>query len=145
MDTLNIGCGTLNRERDDINLDYSLRCFPSVCAKAEQLPFKDESFSVVKAYHVLEHIPDIVSTINECWRVLKNGGTLKIGVPLFPSVGSVADPTHVRYFIPETFEYFTEKGKLGGLKHTFFSGRLGLSSDKSQIFVELGKKVEAIA
>jgi ubiquinone/menaquinone biosynthesis C-methylase UbiE len=138
--TLNIGSGRKNMDVCDINLDISLECQPTVCGNAEKLPFKDNTFFDVKAYHVLEHIPNIVETMNECWRVLVDGGMLRTCVPMFPSVGSIADPTHIRYFIPETFEYFTEKGKLPGLKHTFKQERVGLSKDKAQLFVDMGKR-----
>jgi len=140
--TLNIGSGNLNTEKGDINLDVCMDVRPTVCARMESIPFKDSTFDCLKAYHILEHIPDIVTAMNECWRVLKKDGTLKTCVPLYPSVGAVADPTHVRYFIPETFEYFVKKGKLPGLKHTFTSCRVGVSQDQSQLFVDMTKKYD---
>jgi ubiquinone/menaquinone biosynthesis C-methylase UbiE len=139
MTTLNLGCGTWNRHEHDINFDRDLRCNPTVCGNVEQLPFKENSIDTIKAYHILEHIPDIIGTLNECWRVLKYNGEMKICVPMFPSVGSVADPTHVRYFIPETFLYFTERGKLPGLTGLFSYVRCGSSKDNEQLFFDMKK------
>src|SRR4030042_3238886 len=116
---LNLGCGHLNRQKGEIGLDYHIACKPDVQGDAQNLPFKNESFNEIYASHCLEHIPDIVSTVNECWRVLKHDGTFLVRVPLFPTVGSISDPTHVRYFIVPTFDYFTQNGKLTGLKNIF--------------------------
>jgi hypothetical protein len=39
-------------------------------------------------------------------RVLKPGRTLVVKVPEFPCRAAVADPTHIRNFVPETFSHF---------------------------------------
>ena len=116
---LDIGCGYLNREKGAIGLDIDAACKPNVQGDIQDLPFKDESFDVVNAVHVLEHVPNIVKTFNEVWRVLKPNGEFNVRVPLFPTLGSICDPTHVRFFIPDSFGYFCEKDWLTGLKHTF--------------------------
>lgn len=45
--------------------------------------------------------------MNEMWRVLKPEGVLKGKLPKVGSKGALADPTHKRIIIPETFDYFT--------------------------------------
>ncbi len=45
------------------------------------LPFPDETFDVVVASEVLEHIPDDENAIAELARVLRRGGTLAVTVP----------------------------------------------------------------
>ncbi len=115
----NFGCGYQNRGKGEIGLDPNIACKPDVCGDIQNLPFKDELFDEIYSSHVLEHIPNIVKTLNECWRVLKPNGKFTVRVPLFPTIGSISDPTHVRYFIPATFDYFTHQGKLTGLKNTF--------------------------
>jgi len=114
---LNIGCGFNNRKFGDIDFDINIKAEPDVCGNCEQLPFKDESFDSIKAVHVLEHVDDIVSVMDECWRVLKRNGTMQVHVPMFPHELAIADPTHKRFFVPRTFSYFTVKGRLTGLKH----------------------------
>ena len=43
-----------------------------IVADAENLPFEDESFNVVVASHILEHLPDFQRSISELKRVSKN-------------------------------------------------------------------------
>lgn len=45
-----------------------------VCADAENLPFKDNSFDVTYSFGVLHHTPDTQKAINELYRVLKPNG-----------------------------------------------------------------------
>lgn len=47
------------------------------------MPFKDESFVEIRAYHIFEHIKrfDRESILLEWWRLLKVGGFLKFKVP----------------------------------------------------------------
>ncbi len=49
-----------------------------ICA----LPFDDESYDLIICNHVLEHIPDDHTAMQELYRVLKTGGTLIAQVPL---------------------------------------------------------------
>lgn len=48
------------------------------------LHIKDKSYSLIIAWHVLEHIKDDKKAIFEMHRVLKNGGKLLLCVPIFP-------------------------------------------------------------
>jgi len=142
MNRLNIGCGFLNREKGEIGFDNNFACKPEVCGDVQDLPFKNESFDEIYSSHCLEHIPDIVKTMNECWRVLKPNGRFNIRVPLFPTTGSISDPTHVRYFIPNTFDYFTQKGKLTGLKNVFKMNGMtihDLTTDTQEIICQMIK------
>lgn len=41
---------------------------------AEKMPFEDESFDVVVASHILEHVPNMGNTLQEIRRVMKWGG-----------------------------------------------------------------------
>jgi SAM-dependent methyltransferase len=50
---------------------------------AEHLPFRDASFQLVVASHVIEHLYDPVSGLAECRRVLAKHGLLSVGVPNF--------------------------------------------------------------
>jgi 2-polyprenyl-6-hydroxyphenyl methylase/3-demethylubiquinone-9 3-methyltransferase len=47
-------------------------------ADVRALPFRDESFDVVVAGEVLEHVPDLAAVVGEACRVLRPGGTLVI-------------------------------------------------------------------
>ncbi|GAC1407924.1 MAG: hypothetical protein NVSMB52_21030 [Chloroflexota bacterium] len=51
------------------------------CASAEALPFTDASFDGVFLNEVLEHVRDEAQTLQELWRVLKQGGYLVVMTP----------------------------------------------------------------
>ena len=111
---LNIGSG-LTRMDGFTNVDY-VQCtdekgntFTDVIVniEKEKLPFKDNSIDEIACYETLEHMEDLIFVMNEMWRVLKPEGILKGKVPREGGRGALADPTHKRTFITDTFDYFT--------------------------------------
>ena len=58
------------------NIDRSIRQ-----ADATKLPFSDETFDVVIANHILEHIPEDIKALKEFNRVLKKDGFAILQVP----------------------------------------------------------------
>ena len=58
------------------NIDRSI-----LQADATKLPFSDETFDVVIANHILEHIPEDIRALKEFNRVLKKGGFAILQVP----------------------------------------------------------------
>lgn len=83
LDYLNLGCGTKVHPAWT-NLDLAARS-PHVqaCNLLEGIPFPERSFSVVYHSQVLEHIPKARALyfVQECLRVLKPGGMLRVVVP----------------------------------------------------------------
>lgn len=76
-------------------------------------PPEDNSFDEVSAIHVVEHLDSLLDFMNECWRVLKPGGTLYIETPLAGANPDLefADPTHRRCYRKHSFiNYFTRQG-----------------------------------
>jgi hypothetical protein len=71
-------------------------------------PFADETFVHVRAHHILEHIDRayLIATMNEIHRILAPRGMADIEVPVFPFWTAIADPTHISFFVPQTFAYF---------------------------------------
>jgi len=57
----------------------------------EELPFEDQSFDIVTALDVLEHLDDDVAGVQEMRRVLRSGGTLLLFVPAFMFLWGVQD------------------------------------------------------
>jgi SAM-dependent methyltransferase len=57
-------------------------------ASATSLPFKDQSFDIVAAYQVLEHISEPKQALAEMLRVLKPGGMLCVVGPNLLSVSN---------------------------------------------------------
>lgn len=75
----------------------------------DAIPVEDSSVDAARASHALEHIPagePRIAAMNEMWRVLKPGAEFEIIVPRFPSNLAISEPTHVSYWVPESFDHF---------------------------------------
>lgn len=76
-------------------------------------PVPENLFDHVSAIHLVEHLKDLVTFMDETWRILKVGGSLYIETPLAGGDPDLefCDPTHVRCYRPHTFiNYFTREG-----------------------------------
>jgi SAM-dependent methyltransferase len=73
-------------------------------------PAADNSIDAIRASHVMEHIPagqPRIDVMNEAHRVLRPGGVFEIIVPLMVGTWhAIADPTHVSFWVKESFHYF---------------------------------------
>ena len=45
------------------------------------LPYADQTFDVVTAWHVIEHVQDVAATLHEWYRVVKPGGVMVLETP----------------------------------------------------------------
>jgi SAM-dependent methyltransferase len=72
----------------------------------EPWPWADSSVALVRAYDIIEHLPDKIHTLNELWRVLAPGGTAEIAVPTTDGSGAFQDPTHVSFWNRRSFLYY---------------------------------------
>ncbi len=102
---LDLGAG-LNRHSGFLSADIAGE--PDVRCDGRELPFRDGAFSEVAMQHFLEHVERkyLIGIMNEVHRVLGKKGKVRIEVPVFPFWKAIADPTHVSFFVPETFDYF---------------------------------------
>ncbi len=116
MRVLNLGAGNriiagavnhdIIRHRPEIDVTHDLNMLP--------WPWEDCSFDKIVARAVLEHLrPNLIETVNECWRILAPGGELHIKVPYWNSDHSFLDPTHYWRFSPRTLEVFDPKTEYG--------------------------------
>lgn len=74
----------------------------------ERWPFEDSSVDLLRAFDLIEHLPNRIYTMNEAWRVLKPGGIFHVLVPTTEGAGAWCDPTHVSFWNRVTFEYFVD-------------------------------------
>jgi SAM-dependent methyltransferase len=103
---LDVGCGTganaveLARYGEVTACDRSLdalaiaagRGVSRLCAaSAPDLPFAANTFNVITAFDIIEHVEDDVSFVRDLVRVLVPGGALAIHVPAWPSLWSRHD------------------------------------------------------
>ena len=57
-----------------------------VVGNAEELPFEDDSFDRIILTCILHHVDSPVKVLNECRRVLRNGGVLSLYLPNDPGM-----------------------------------------------------------
>lgn len=87
---LNLACGDFYLDTPEwINIDwYPHSTSVKKANLLNPLPFPDNHFDIVYSSHFIEHIPKsrIEKFMNECHRVLKPGGTIRIVVPDFENI-----------------------------------------------------------
>jgi ubiquinone/menaquinone biosynthesis C-methylase UbiE len=81
-----------------------LRC---INASADDLPFPDAFFDGVVIAHVIEHLEEPEKALAEARRVLKDGGTLGVIVPM--EAGFKKDPTHRVFFDDKKLREYVEQ------------------------------------
>jgi predicted SAM-dependent methyltransferase len=65
-------------------------------------PWEDNSIDGIHLSHILEHFPDQVPVIKECYRILKKGGFFRVVVPHCSSLSSVGCMGHYRTYCADT-------------------------------------------
>lgn len=89
-------------------------------------PFSNDEIYEFNCEHFVEHIPITLSSgenglikfMEEAWRCLMPGGTIRIVAPYYSSIEAWQDPTHVRAISERTFVYFDQKAMdAASLKH----------------------------
>ncbi|MBF0261030.1 MAG: hypothetical protein HQL97_04195 [Magnetococcales bacterium] len=121
---LNIGSGK-NFRPECLNLDIHDGWNPDLVADLNlPLPLPDDPlyptrrfgpvrmprghFEQILAFDVFEHVQDLITAMTSCLNVLRVGGTLHIVVPYDLSLGAWQDPTHVRAFNENSWQYYTD-------------------------------------
>lgn len=85
MRKVQFGCGG-NRLNGWENYDYEIDI-------SKKLPFENDSVDCVLAEHVMEHISihDAWNFVEECYRILKKGGYIRLAVPCASRIFRLAD------------------------------------------------------
>ena len=124
---LNLGSG--NKPRPGaVNVDAIARTRPDLVHDLDVTPWPlpDSHFTEVHAYDVVEHLRDLVRTMQEIHRVCAPGARVFITVPHFSSANSFSDPTHRHSFGARSMLYFTDEHELSYYSSARFRQRQGL-------------------
>ena len=113
FDVLNLGCGRKHLPAA-INLDVTTATGPDVVhdLNVRPWPFPENHFREIHAYDVIEHLDDLILTVEEMHRISRPGGIVRITVPHFSSANAFTDPTHRHFFSASSFNYFTNASEL---------------------------------
>ena len=101
-------------------MDRNTNTRADVIADLDQypLPFADNSFGQIRAIHVIEHVSDVIRTMEEFHRLLSPDGEAVIVTPHYTDFSSFCDPTHRWHLNSFSFRYFGEDH--GG--YSYYSG-----------------------
>ena len=108
---LDIGCG-LNKRPGAIGVDANRDTAADALVDINRgtLPFRDGVFDRVFLIHVIEHVADVIHTMEEAHRVCRPGGVIHLETPHYTDFSSFCDPTHRWHLNSFSFRYFTEEG-----------------------------------
>jgi len=116
---LDVGCG-MRKSPGILGLDINPRSSAEVQHDLEiyPYPFPDEAFDEVHAISIVEHLNDVIMTIEELHRITKANGVMKITVPFFASRYFHTDITHKHSFACRSFDYFDPSKELSKYKYS---------------------------
>ena len=101
--------GYIGLDLHDYSKKYDKRYFIQHDLEKASLPFCKDSVIEVIATSMFEHIHNFLPLMNDLWRVMKEDSFMYILVPRGAGSGALKDPTHCRFFMGKTFNYF-ERG-----------------------------------
>lgn len=109
MRILDVGCG-INKLAGAIGIDRNPASRADVICDLDGLPypFRDSSFDRLQAVHVIEHVADVIKTMEEFHRLLRAGGEALIITPHYTDFSSFCDPTHRWHLNSFSLRYFGE-------------------------------------
>jgi len=114
MNILVLGCGKKERPgnpddnvitidiNDNVGADFvhNLDIYP--------WPVEENYFDIIWLDNVLEHLDNIIRSMEEIHRVAKPNASVTIIVPYFRSIWASLDPTHKHFFTVDTLSYFID-------------------------------------
>ena len=111
---LDVGCGP-NKTPGAIGVDMNPATSADVIAHCDQgaLPFADNSFDEVRAIHLIEHVADVLKTMEEFHRITRPGGIIYLVTPHYTDFSYFRDPTHRWHLNTFSFIYFYPGGMHG--------------------------------
>jgi len=107
MIRLDLGCGRAKQE-GFVGVDrFPLPGVDIVADLARPLPFRSDSVDLVVALHGLEHVANLIATMQEVYRVCRDGARICIVAPYFEQKLNLANPYHLQAFNEHTPRFWT--------------------------------------
>lgn len=105
--TLDVGCG-INKLTGAIGIDRNPASRADVLCDLDRFPypFRDSSFDALQAVHVIEHVSDVIRSMEEFHRLVRGGGEVFIVTPHYTDFSSFCDPTHRWHLNSFSLRYF---------------------------------------
>ncbi len=109
LPVLDVGCG-VNKYPGAIGIDRNSNTRADVVADLDRFsfPFRDSTFGEIRAIHVIEHVADVIHTIEEFHRLAAPRGRVVIVTPHYTDFSSFCDPTHRWHLNSFSLRYFGE-------------------------------------
>ncbi|MEW6186431.1 MAG: methyltransferase domain-containing protein [Thermodesulfobacteriota bacterium] len=106
MKTLDIGCGN-RKVQGAVGLDKNPRSQADIVHDLDVFPypFEDNYFDRIYGIDVLEHVTDVIRTLEEIHRLGKKGARVFLRLPHFSSTHAFGDPTHKHFFNSQSLDY----------------------------------------
>ena len=107
---LDVGCG-IKKYPGAIGIDINRSSAADVICDLDRFPypFRDGSFDLIRAIHVIEHLADVVRAMEEFHRLARPGARVRIETPHYTDYSSFCDPTHRHHLNSFSFRYFGDK------------------------------------
>ena len=81
-------------------------------------PYADNTFDLIFAHSVFEHLDNQIAIMKEMSRILKPKGRIVIAVPYFRCPDAFTDPTHRHFFTTRSMDYYIEGKSLSQYAYT---------------------------
>ncbi len=104
---LDVGCG-IKKFPGSIGIDRNTDTAADIIWDLDKFPWPIESntFDEARLIHVIEHVGDVIATMEELHRILKPNGQIVLETPHYTDFSSWCDPTHRWHLNSFSFRYF---------------------------------------
>ena len=133
---LHLGCGTVILP-DYVNVDHAALPGVDIVHDLTEFPwpFVDQQFDEVILVDILEHLPSVVKTLEEVYRITRPDGRVLIRVPYYNSTDASGDPTHIHFFNECTLDFFDPGRAMGKARAYYSSARFRIRAVGYRIYV----------
>ena len=106
--TIQLGSGIATKLDNAVNVDINPETSPDVVWDLNSFPypFENNSFEIVIALSIIEHLKHFFDVMGEIHRISQPGTSVYILVPHFSSAAAFVDPTHCQHFSARSCDYF---------------------------------------